>query len=335
MSIGIDELLESGVRVVNVTCDSPRVQLAMMRELGANLDPDSLDLHICKDKPGHPIYFVHDMCHVMKLIRNAWGDHHKKLKDSNGEIIDWQYILELYKLQNRTQLKCANKLTQNHVFFSNVKMKVKYATQLLSRSVALSLKFCREAGFPQFKGSEATEKFLLMMNNIFDIFNSNTKFSMWPLKKAMSLTNFAVWRPELIKAYVYVSGLTTINNVSLTKSDSRKTGFVGVLCNIRAIENIFNDVVTYGPMTFICTLKLSQDPLEHFFGLIRARYGANNNPTPYQFKSTFRKILLGVTDKIVTNSNVSIDENMELITIIPDVQNKMDYVYEKYDLGKP
>ena len=69
--------------------------------------------------------------------------------------------------------------------------------------------------------------------------------------------------------------------------------------------------------------------------LQRQRYGANNNPTPYQFKSTFRKILLGVTDKIVTNSNVSIDENLELITIIPDVQNKMDYVYEKYDLGKP
>ena len=46
-------------------------------------------------------------------------------------------------------------------------------------------------------------------------------------------------------------------------------------------------------------------------------------------------VLLGVTDKIVTNSNVSIDENLELITIIPDVQNKMDYVYEKYDLGKP
>ena len=114
----------------------------------------------------------------------------------------------------------------------------------------------------------------------------------------------------------HVSGLKTINNVSLTKSDSRKTGFVGILCNIRAIENIFNDIATYGPMTFICTLKLSQDPQEHFFGLIRASYGANNNPAPYQFKGTFRKILLGVTDKIVTNYNVYIDENLELITFI-------------------
>ena len=335
VSIGIDELLEAGVRVVNVTCDSPRVQLAMMKELGANLDPECLDLHICKDKPGNPIYFIHDMCHVMKLIRNAWGEKHKKFKDSNGDIIDWQYIIELYKLQCKIQLKCANKLTQNHVYFYNCKMKVKFAVQVMSRSVALSLKFCREQGYPQFKGSEATEKFLFFMNNIFDILNTNTKYSMWPLKRAMSLDNYSEWRPVLIKTYAYVSNLTTINNVSLTKDDSRKTGFVGILCNIRAVELIFNDIVTFGPMNFICTLKMSQDPLEHFFGWFRARYGANNNPTPYQFKKTFRKILFGVTHKIVTNSNVYVDENLELISVIPSVQNKIEFIYDKYDLGNP
>ena len=334
VSIGIDELLEAGVRVVNVTCDSPRVQLAMMKELGANLDPECLDLHICKDKPGNPIYFIHDMCHVMKLIRNAWGEKHKKFKDSNGDIIDWQYIIELYKLQCKTQLKCANKLTQNHVYFYSCKMKVKFAVQVMSRSVALSLKFCREQGYPQFKGSEATEKFLFFMNNIFDILNTNTKYSMWPLKRAMSLDNYSEWRPVLIKTYAYVSNLTTINNVSLIKDDSRKTGFVGILCNIRAVELIFNDIVTFGPMNFICTLKMSQDPLEHFFGWFRARYGANNNPTPYQFKKTFRKILFGVTHKIVTNSNVYVDENLELISVIPSVQNKIEFIYDKYDLAR-
>ena len=30
------------------------------------------------------------------------------------------------------------------------------------------------------------------------------------------------------------------------------------------VELIFNDIVTFGPMHFICTLKMSQDPLEHF-----------------------------------------------------------------------
>ena len=37
----------------------------------------------------------------------------------------------------------ANKLTSRHIDFQNNKMKVKYAAQLLSRSVALSLKECK------------------------------------------------------------------------------------------------------------------------------------------------------------------------------------------------
>ena len=278
---------------------------------------------------------MHDQCHVLKLIRNAW-EHHRKFKDVNGDVIDWQFIVELYNLQSKTQLKSANKLTHSHVYFYNCKMKVKYAAQVMSRSVSLSLKFCREElKLPQFQGSEATERFLIIMNDIFDILNTNTKYSMWPLKRAMSSENKNTWKPVLDKTYNYVSTLKTFDNISLPISDSRKTGFVGLLANIRAIQCIFNDIVIFGPMFFICTIKLSQDPLEHFFGLIRARYGANNNPTPYQFMKTFRKILLGVTDKIVTNSNVNLEENLELISVIPHVENKIDYVFEKFDLGKP
>ena len=193
----VDELLECGVKLVNITCDSPPVQLSMMKNLGANLDVESFDLHICKDKPGNNIYFVHDQCHAMKLVRNAWN-HHKKLKNANGDIIDWSYIIELHNLQNITNLKSANKLSQNHVYFHNQKMKVKYAVQLMSRSVALSLKLCREnLQMPEFAGSEATEEFLFIMNDIFDIFNSTSKYAMFSLKRAISVENRADWLPVL------------------------------------------------------------------------------------------------------------------------------------------
>ena len=42
-----------------------------------------------------------------------------------------------------------------------------------------------------------------------------------------------------------------------------------------------------------------------------------------------------VTHKIVTNSNVYVDENLELISVIPSVQNKIEFIYDKYDLGNP
>lgn len=52
-------------------------------------------------------------------------------------------------------------------------MNVKLATQLLSRSVSIAIEFCRqELKLPDFLESEATEKFIMIMNNVFDTFNS-------------------------------------------------------------------------------------------------------------------------------------------------------------------
>ena len=62
------------MRVVNVTCDSPRVQLAMMTELGANLDPTCLDLHICKEKPSD---------FVVKIVQFAEKVINVELKKDN------------------------------------------------------------------------------------------------------------------------------------------------------------------------------------------------------------------------------------------------------------
>lgn len=54
-------------------------------------------------------------------------------------------------------------------------MKVKLATQLLSRSVAMALKLCREdLKLPNFSDAEATEQFVQTMNQMFDVFNSKS-----------------------------------------------------------------------------------------------------------------------------------------------------------------
>ena len=131
-----------GAKVVCITCDSPRVQLSMMRHLGSNMDPTSPDPQICRSKDGLSIFHIQDMCHAVKLVRNAWHKL-KKIKNSKDEVIDWGYIEQLYVIQSNAGLKMANKLTSRHIDFQNNIMKVKYAVQLLSRSVALSLKECK------------------------------------------------------------------------------------------------------------------------------------------------------------------------------------------------
>ena len=89
------------------------------------------------------MFFIHDMCHAIKLVRNAWHSF-RRIKNSKGEVIDWEFIEKLLEVQTSEKLKCGNKLTHTHINFQNVKMKVKFAVQVLSRRVAKSLSFCRE-----------------------------------------------------------------------------------------------------------------------------------------------------------------------------------------------
>ena len=223
------------------------------------------------------------------MIRNAWH-HLKRIKNSKCEIIDWNFIENLLEIQTSEKVKCGNRLTHNHVFFQNVKMKVKYAVQVLSRRVSKSLKFCREhLKLDSFQNSEATEEFILIMNDIFDLFNSHVKYSpsFYQFKNALSKDNKLLWENKIKHTEEYIRGLQTIDGLNIVKNSPRKVGFIGILSNILAIKQIYVNVIENGPMSYLCTYKLSQDPLEHFFAFIRVRYGSNNNPTPFQFKSTY------------------------------------------------
>ena len=325
------EVVKTGVIICNLTCDSPKVNVSMMNKLGAKIDADSLETRILHHIHSPPVQVIHDMAHTAKNVRNAFHDR-KILKNSKGEFIKWDYLVKLHELQSREQLRCANKLTDKHINFENQKMKVNLATQLFSNSVAKSLKFCREIlQNPDFVGSEATEEFVKLMNDIFDFFNSKSP-RQFLLQGPMSEKNKHVWEPFLASTTEYLRGMTNFKGESMVKKDTRKTGFLAILCNIQAIKEIYKNVVVQGHLSYLLTYKLSQDHLEHFFGLVRVHFGSNNNPTPLQFKHLYRKILLGVTNSIVTHSNVLLQDESEIVALIPTPEDRIAYVIEEYEL---
>ena len=65
---------------------------------------------------------------------------------------------------------------------------------------------------------------------------------------------------------------------------------------------------------------------------MRARYGANTNPTPMQFSHTYRRILLGITNTIVLNQNILLQDKTDLLAIIPSTQEKAEYIIQQYEL---
>ena len=323
-------------RPVVVTCDCPPVQISAMKKLGAKLDPKDLDTKILANpdsnlNPGFPVHFVHDVAHCYKNIRNAWA-HHTFLIDSEGRKISWALIEELVKLQERKGLNCANRLTSQHVNFKQQIMKVELATQVFSRSVAVSLKFCRTVlKDPIFADSEATEEFILMMNDVFDIFNTRN-FCEQGFKAPLDERNKTSWYSRLETASRYIHELKNPMGSSMVAVDKRKTAFVGMIANIQALFSLFTFLVENGELNFLLTNKWSQDHLEHLFGLYRARFGYNNNPTPRQMGFMYRKVLFGVTGSIVYNSNSMLQDSSELVALIPGTQERSDYVLEHYDL---
>lgn len=82
----------------------------------------------------------------------------KEFLDQDENKVDWEFLIKLNDPQEKQGMHVANKLTRKHLKFRNSIMKVKLASQLLSRSVAVALKFCREVlKLNDFKDSEGTE----------------------------------------------------------------------------------------------------------------------------------------------------------------------------------
>lgn len=81
-----------------------------------------------------------DACHMIKLIRNLFGDV-KIIKDQDGNVIHCNHISLLENIQQNECLNLANKISKRHIQYKQQKMKVKFAVQVLSATVGNALLF--------------------------------------------------------------------------------------------------------------------------------------------------------------------------------------------------
>lgn len=228
---------------------------------------------------------------MLKLIRNCFGSK-KMLIDAQEQKILWHYLQMLQDLQKREGLRCGNKLKQRHLNWQAEKMNVRLAAQLLSNSVADSLTYCENQNIIGFADASHTAVFCKTINNCFDILNSRNIFSKNPFSQKISLQNIDSVI-DMIKHYIaYIEGLKLQDGRSIINSE-RKTGFLGfIICLQNSIE-LFKllNLKTDGQFKYLLTYKLSQDHLEVFFSALRSRGGFNNNPTAYQFRNAYRRLL--------------------------------------------
>ena len=121
----LERLKETGAIITNIVCDNPKSNHAMVRHLGASLNPDDIKPYLTlKNVDGSLIYVILDPPHVLKLTRNTLGDY-KVLIDGEGGRVEWRYIEDLHKLQTESQIHLANKIRKPHIEFRKNPMNVR------------------------------------------------------------------------------------------------------------------------------------------------------------------------------------------------------------------
>lgn len=217
-------LQDTGVNIISLTFDGCSTNVTMAKLLGCNLNIDNL-LTTCtfsrKNNVDMHVEIILDPAHMIKLIRNAFGEK-KMLLDLDNNLINYSFIQDLFLLQENEGSFSANKISKQHIYYFKQKMKVKLATQLLSQSVAHALRFCNyNLNLEQFKNSDATIKFIELFNTAFDICNSRS-INCVRYKKAMSHENFLDITNFVTHFTQYIQGLKIKEHIN-------DTGFVPVL----------------------------------------------------------------------------------------------------------
>ena len=260
----IDKINETGAVLMSLTCDNPSSNWSMLNHLGANISYKALKVSLDKKNVlGIPVFVTLDACHLIKLVRNAFGTL-KVIKDMNGDTINWCYIEELLKLQEQEGLHLCNKLRRAHVEWESNKMSTKLSLQLFSISVANAIDFCQEnLKLEQFKGSEATSKFLRILNNMFDQLNSKKKYDR-DLKAPLSKANESSFKAAFEANAAYLMDLKMMSGKRLVDTP-RSKAFVGFISLMKSIEHIFNAYVLTGHLEYLLTFKFSQDHLGLIF----------------------------------------------------------------------
>ncbi len=122
------------------------------------------------------------------------------------------------------------------------------------------------------------------------------------------MSNLAEKEKELKGLETFVRSLKFASG-NLVSAGNRKTVVIGFTATIRSTIALAWDVLTSeNSLSHICTRLTQQDPLEHFFSMIRLRGGLNNNPTAVQVKYIMRKLLViksgGVTPSLSSNCSI-------------------------------
>ena len=243
--------------------------------------------------PSRFIYFFADVPHLMKTARNclynSGSGSRSRLMWNDGHYLLFKHIADIFYRDQAVALHVLPKLTLEHIVLTSFsKMKVKIATQVLSRSVALALE---GSGNSEVLG---TAKFCRMMNDFFDYTNVRSlqeherkRIDLIKPYTAVDDHRFC-WLRDVFLKYLEDWKKPTLERDSQYSADDRGKMILStqtheglqitVQSHIEAIQFLLQQGFQY-----VLSERFMQDVLEDYFGHQRAKGGRADNPSAYEF----------------------------------------------------
>lgn len=268
----IAALQYEGFKVEGITTDQGSNFESCFCKLGASIDKPVININ-------DQTYFVlRDPPHLLKSARNFILDKDVHVPGHGGKA-SWRHIIQLYETDQKSSLKLVPKLTDKHVYGLKqaTKMKVKYAAQVLSHSVAASIEYLVSINKME-PEALATSTYCRRFNDLFDCLNSSSPFDIVKFRRPLTVNS---------DSSIYIQEcLNFLENLQASNSHRKPKFISGFRQSINVVLQL-NETLSARGIPYLSTRKLCQDPIEHFFGKIRI---LSSRPTAYQFTYNYARI---------------------------------------------
>ncbi|XP_006110960.2 DNA transposase THAP9 isoform X2 [Pelodiscus sinensis] len=286
----ISKLTSIGITVLSVTSAATAHGVEMAKALGIRIDANNIQCTFQHPhSTTHQITYFFDACHMLQLIKNVFQCSHSI--QSVNETAHWQHIVDLVTLQEKEFLHISDRLSGEHRNSESCHLRVNYAAQLFSESVAGTLECLQQLGLPSFQNCSGTIKFVRLMSSLFDIFHGRNCYGTG-LKGPVSSENYAKINHLLTEAKNVFIALTDTLGRHFLKG-KHKLGFLGFLLNAESLKWLYTNYVFPKSMPFRCllTYTFSLDHLELFLSTLRQACACSDNPTCRMFQTAYCKLL--------------------------------------------
>lgn len=288
LRLTIGKLSDIGITVLAVTSDATAHSVQMAKALGIHIDGDNMKCTFQHpSSSSQQIAYFFDSCHLLRLIRNAFQNF-QSIQFINGTA-HWQHLVELVALEEQ-ELANMERIPRKLANLKNHVLKMNFAAQLFSESVASALECLLSLGLPPFQNCIGTIHFLRLINNLFDVFNSRNCYGKG-LKGPLLPETFSKINRVLIEAKTIFVTLSDTSNNQIIKG-KRKLGFLGFLLNAESLKWLYQNYVfpKVLPFPYLLTYKFSQDHLELFLRLLRQVLVNSSNPTCLAFQKAYHNL---------------------------------------------